>query len=185
MLSCLEDQNLKWLHGGAFLHLIYLVERKLQIFIEKRANFNIVFFKNAAYNMWKDDNSLTLFREVLIIHLQQFLKLEVLTEFRSPWDEYFVQYTSNNNPNLMLMCENSTSEGRKSWFQVIKKYVLGLGINVAFLDDIQVTASAIFAFYVTSSSQIRNSLKAHREETASKSTEPAQFKKTLTSNLEY
>ena len=91
LVSALNDDNLNWSFGGEMLHLIYLVERKLNKFVRKQGKFSVVFFQQSSI-LWQGNASYLLARSVLIMHLKCCTQYDVLDTFLNPWDPSFVKY---------------------------------------------------------------------------------------------
>jgi hypothetical protein len=78
------DLNVDWSHGGQYLHLFYMFERRLQQFLQRDCVFRIIFF-NSNRALWvnkpltSNDNAFSklVARELLIHHLQRNTKLSV------------------------------------------------------------------------------------------------------------
>lgn len=151
LFTCFYDENLIWNDsGGQFLHLLYIVERRLQMFLRNQGKFNVVFFKESGRVLWHDNTAVKLFREILILHLQKYMPvdLEVVTNFINPWDEEFSNYVKVNKPNYIFTCDTLDDEINATITLLHLKLVrfLQLGMSLVFLEDIQVTGSALNGF---------------------------------------
>ena len=43
LLSVVNDENFSMIYGGQSLQLVYIIERKLKLFVQKGAKFSIIF----------------------------------------------------------------------------------------------------------------------------------------------
>ena len=158
------DENLDWTYSGQLLHLVYLFERYLHLFVRKDGVFEIVFFKNFD-KVWKSQPCIYLARKVIMRHLQANVCYTVLYEFESPWDPEFLRYIKSFVPSFMLLsdgeilCENKDQQlipkhvSRVFVLNLLK--VLSLELNCAFTYGIQFGTSTLNGFHIMKSPKFR------------------------------
>ena len=71
LLLAVNDENFNMIYGGQSLQLVYVIERKLKIFVQKGAKFSIIFLKLSNQILWRRCVTVQLFREILIYHLSR------------------------------------------------------------------------------------------------------------------
>ena len=157
-VELLLDTNLDWCYGGQFLHLIYLCERYLHLFVRKGGVFQLVFFQDFQ-DLWKCEPSLYLARQALKLHLCEHIDNKVLCEFNNPWDPKFAQYVYTFCPSFMLLSDGDINERLSSRPFSIPKYVsdvflceldqcLKLGLNCAFTAGVEFGTSTLDGYHV-------------------------------------
>ena len=148
ILSALCDRNLSKSHGGQMLHLVYLVERQLQILLRWRGKFEVVFFKDSIFSCTPENQ---LPREVLIYHLKEVLCCDVLDQFENIWNATFAAFIEKFIPTFFLMFDcfqkDLPSQYKEDLALQLEK-VLALRVNVAFLNDITVGASTLNSYQI-------------------------------------
>ena len=148
ILSALCDRNLSKSHGGQMLHLVYLVERQLQILLRRRGKFEIVFFKDSIFSCTPENQ---LSREVLIYHLKEVLCCNVLDQFENIWNATFAAFIEKFIPTFFLMFDCFQEDlplQYEIYLALQLEKVLALRVNVAFLNDITVGASTLSAYHI-------------------------------------
>ena len=151
------DENLDWTYSGQLLHLVYLFERYLHLFVRKDGVFEIVFFKNFD-KVWKSQPCIYLARKVIMQHLQANVCYKALYEFESPWDPEFRRYVKSFVPSFMLLSDGEILYENKDQ-QLIPKHVsrvfvlnllkvLSLELNCAFTYGIQFGTSTLNGFHI-------------------------------------
>ena len=158
------DENLDWTYSGQLLHLVYLFERYLHLFVRKDGVFEIVFFKNFD-KVWKSQPCIYLARKVIMRHLQANVCYKVLYEFESPWDPEFLRYIKSFVPSFMLLSDGEILHENKDQ-QLIPEHVsrvfvrnllkvLSLELNCAFTYGIQFGTSTLNGFHIMNSPKFR------------------------------
>ncbi|XP_076357018.1 LOW QUALITY PROTEIN: putative ATP-dependent RNA helicase DDX60 [Tachypleus tridentatus] len=105
-VETLTHPDLSWEFGGQPLHLLYLYERFLHKFLEKEANFKLLFFKGFD-SIWKCVPSVAVTRMLLIEHFQRNTNITVIYEFMDVFDPMFQQYLTDESPSFMLTSDDS------------------------------------------------------------------------------
>ena len=158
------DKNLDWIYSGQFLHLVYLFERYLHLFVRKDGVFQIVFFKDFE-EVWKSQPCIYLARKVIMQHLLANVSYKVLYKFESPWDPEFLKYIKDFVPSFMLLSDGEILSEHKDQ-QLIPQHVsrifvlhflqvLSLELNCAFTYDIEFGTSTLNGFHVMFSPMFR------------------------------
>ncbi|CAG2059425.1 unnamed protein product [Timema podura] len=101
LVHAMADENWSSHFGGQMLHLIYLCERIMQIFVQKGGTFQIVFFKS-WYDAWDGRHDLLLARTVLLLHFKHNSPYEVY-EFDTVWDPLFKHHLAKFRPAFILV----------------------------------------------------------------------------------
>nr|CAD7443497.1 unnamed protein product [Timema bartmani] len=101
LVHAMADENWSSHFGGQMLHLIYLCERRMQIFVQKGGTFQIVFFKS-WYDAWDGRHDLLLARTVLLLHFKHNSPHEVY-EFDHVWDPLFKHHLAKFRPAFILV----------------------------------------------------------------------------------
>ena len=151
------EQNLDWTYSGQILHLVYLIERYLHLFVCKGGVFQIVFFKDFE-NMWKLQPCIYLARKIVMLHLLENVSYKVLCHFENPCDSDFLGYIKEFGPSFMLLSDGEilTKPERQGLipeeslriFVLHYLKVLNLGINCAFTRGIRFGTSTLDGFHV-------------------------------------
>nr|CAD7261035.1 unnamed protein product [Timema shepardi] len=101
LVHAMADENWSSRFGGQMLHLIYLCERRMQIFVKKGGTFQIVFFKS-WYDAWYGRHDMLLAHTVLLLHFKHNSPYEVY-QFDNVWDPLFKDHLSKFRPSFILM----------------------------------------------------------------------------------
>ncbi|XP_046851941.1 probable ATP-dependent RNA helicase DDX60 isoform X1 [Xenia sp. Carnegie-2017] len=150
------DKNLDWTCSGQLLHLVYLFERYLHLFVRKGGVFEIVFFQDLG-KMWKTQTSIHLARNVIIEHLKANVTHKILCEFESPWDMKFQKYIEEFAPSFMLLSDGLMSRNSNQNFihkdapELFEHHflqVLSLKLNIAFTNPIEFGTSTLNGFHI-------------------------------------
>ena len=160
------DKNLDWTYSGQLLHLVYLFERYLHLFVRKDGVFQIVFFRDFD-EVWKSRPCIYLARKVIIQHLlANVSRYKVLCQFESPWDPDFVKYIKYFVPSFMLLSDGEIlSENRDQELipeHVLRTFVLhllkvlSLEMNCAFTYGVEFGTSTLNGFHIAYSPRFRN-----------------------------
>ena len=158
------DESLDWTYSGQLLHLVYLFERYLHLFVRKDGVFEIVFFKNFN-EVWKSQPCIYLARNVIMQHLQANVRYKVLYEFESPWDCEFLRYIKSFVPSFMLLSDGEILFENKDQQLIPRRVerifllnllkVLSLEVNCAFTYKIQFGTSTLNGFHIMNSPLFR------------------------------
>ncbi len=158
------DKNLDWIYSGQLLHLVYLFERYLDLFVRKDGVFQIVFFKDFD-EVWKSQPCIYLARKVIIQHLVANVSYKILSKFQNPWDPKFLKYIKDFVPSFMLLSDGEIlsepqdqrliSEDVASIFVHHLLKVLSLEMNCAFTYGIEFGTSTLNGFHVMYSPMFR------------------------------
>ena len=151
------DKNLDWIYSGQFLHLVYLFERYLHLFVRKDGVFQIVFFKDFE-EVWKSQPCIYLARKVIMQHLLANVSYTVLYKFESPWDPEFLKYIKDFVPSFMLLSDGEILTEHNDpqlipqpvsrIFVLHLLQVLSLEMNCAFTYGIEFGTSTLNGFHV-------------------------------------
>ncbi len=159
------DKNLDWIYSGQLLHLVYLFERYLDLFVRKDGVFQIVFFKDFD-EVCKSQPCIYLARKVIIQHLMANVSYKLLSKFQNPWDPEFLKYIKDFVPSFMLLSDgeilsepqdqrliSATNVARIFVHHLLK--VLSLEMNCAFTYGIEFGTSTLNGFHVMYSPMFR------------------------------
>ena len=159
------DKNLDWIYSGQLLHLVYLFERYLDLFVRKDGVFQIVFFKDLD-EVWKSQPCIYLARKVIIQHLMANFSYKVLSEFQNPWDPEFLKYIKDFVPSFMLLSDGEILSEPQDQRLISKDVarifvhhllkVLSLEMNCAFTYGIEFGTSTLNGFHVMCSPMFRD-----------------------------
>ncbi len=159
------DKNLDWIYSGQLLHLVYLFERYLDLFVRKDGVFQIVFFKDFD-EVWKSQPCVYLARKVIIQHLMANVSYKVLSKFQNPWDPEFLKYIKDFVPSFMLLSDgeilSEPQDQRLISKDVARIFVhhllklLSLEMNCAFTYGIEFGTSTLNGFHVMCSPMFRD-----------------------------
>ena len=159
-MEILLDSNLDWCYGGQLLHLVYLFERYLHLFVRKGGVFQLLFFRDFQ-ELWKSEPSLYLARQALKFHLRKHISNKVLCDFQNPWDPMFAKYVKEFCPSFILLSDGNIKKQRSSrpfCFHECTSNVfvcqlakcLQLGLNCAFTGGIELGTSTLDGHHVES-----------------------------------
>ena len=158
------DKNLDWIYSGQLLHLVYLFERYLDLFVRKDGVFQIVFFKDFD-EVWKYQPCIYLARKVIIQHLMANVSYKVLSKFQNPWDLEFLKYIKDFVPSFMLLSDGEILSEPQDQRLISKDVarifvhhllkVLSLEMNCAFTYGIEFGTSTLNGFHVMYSPMFR------------------------------
>ena len=162
---------------------MYIIERKLKLFVQKGAKFSIIFLKLSNQILWEKSVAVQLFKEVLIYHLSSNLGYNVLRDFEDLLDMNFIQYLSDTKPSMIILSYEGIKLFRSTFFDLDEKKIqriegflktqindyLKLEINVSLIESIDLTKTDLFGNIIflnkinsklkTNLSQMRVSLK--------------------------
>ena len=102
LLSVVNDENFNMIYGGQSLQLLYIIERKLKLLVQRGEKFTIIFLKFSNCILWSKCVSMQLFREVLMYHLSLNLSYKVLRDFEDLSDMKFIQYLNDTKPSMII-----------------------------------------------------------------------------------
>ena len=159
LLSVVNDQNFNMIYGGHSLQLVYIVERKLKLFVQKGPRFTILFAKLLNRLLWNRCVAMQLFREVLIYHLSLNLNYNVIRELTD-----FNQYLSDTKPSMIILSYQGLKLFRSKLFHLsdaeMKKikhflferigYYLKLGMNISLIETVHLTRTGLFGNIIMS-----------------------------------
>lgn len=100
LVTIMLDPNWSSQLGGSSLHLVYLFERYLNVFVERGGHFHIVFFQCWRY-VWNKHLNISLHRLILINHLSNNTKYQVHL-LDHCFDERFTQLVATIRPGFIL-----------------------------------------------------------------------------------
>ena len=159
------DKNLDWTYSGQLLHLVYLFERYLHLFVRKDGVFQIVFFRDFD-EVWKSRPCIYLARKVIIQHLFANVNYKVLCQFKSPWDPDFVKYIKYFVPSFMLLSfaeilsehkdQRLIPEHVSRIFVLHLLKVLSLEMNCAFTYGVEFGTSTLTGFHIMYSPKFKH-----------------------------
>ena len=158
LLSAVNDENFNMIYGGQSLQLVYMIERKLKVFVQKGAKFSIIFLKLSNQILWKRCVALQLFREVLLYHLSSNLGYNVLRDFEDLLDMNYIHYLSDTKPSMIILSYKGIKVFRSTLFdlnekemQRIEKFFkaqinlyLKLGMHVSLIESVHLTKTGLF-----------------------------------------
>ena len=159
LLSVVNDQNFNMIYGGHSLQLVYIVERKLKLFVQKGPRFTILFAKLLNRLLWNRCVAMQLFREVLIYHLSLNLNYNVIRERTD-----FNQYLNDTKPSMIILSYQGLKLFRSKLFHLsdaeMKKikhflferigYYLKLGMNISLIETVHLTRTGLFGNIIMS-----------------------------------
>ena len=158
LLSAVNDENFNMIYGGQSLQLIYVIERKLKLFVQKGAKFSIIFLKLSNQILWKICVAVQLFREVLIYHLSSNLGYNVLKDFEDLSDMNFIQYLSDSKLSMVVLSYEGIQLFRSTLFGLNEKklqkieeflktqinHYLKLEMHVSLIESVHLTKTGLF-----------------------------------------
>ena len=158
LLSAVNDENFNMIYGGQSLQLVYMIERKLKVFVQKGAKFSIIFLKLSNQILWKRCVALQLFREVLLYHLSSNLGYNVLRDFEDLLDMNYIHYLSDTKPSMIILSYKGIKVFRSTLFdlnekemQRIEKFFkaqinlyLKLGMHISLIESVHLTKTGLF-----------------------------------------
>ena len=158
LLSAVNDENFNMIYGGQSLQLVYIIERKLKLFVQKGAKFSIVFLKLSNQVLWRKCVAVQLFREVLIYHLSSNLAYHVLRDFEDLLDINFIQYFCDTKPFMVVLSYKGIQLFRSKLFGLNEKEMQGieeflksqinhyleLGMHVSLIESVHLTKTGLF-----------------------------------------
>ena len=158
LLSVVNDENFNMIYGGQSLQLVYIIERKLKLFVKKGAKFTFIFLKLSNQILWEKCVAVQLFREVIIYHLSSNLGYNVLRDFEDLSDMNFIQYLSDTKPSMIILSYEGIQLFRSTLFdlnenemQRIEEFLkaqincyLKLEINVSLIESVGLTLTGLF-----------------------------------------
>ena len=111
--------------------------------------------------IWKNQPSMLLARQALILHLQHNTRFTVVTAIDYFWGEQWKEYVQDKMPAFMLLTDAEknpwkTKKRTKAFstveffFRSLLMYCLGQGLNCVFISGIQMTATKVLGFYMES-----------------------------------
>ena len=121
LLSAVNDENFNMIYGGQSLQLVYMIERKLKVFVQKGAKFSIIFLKLSNQILWKRCVALQLFRELLLYHLSSNLGYNVLRDFEDLLDMNYIHYLSDTKPSMIILSYKGIKVFRSTLFDLNEK----------------------------------------------------------------
>ena len=158
LLSVANDENFNMIHGGQSLQLVYIIERKLKLLVQRGAKFTVIFSKLSNCILWSRCVSMQLFREVLMYHLSSNLSYHVLRDFEDLSDMNFIQYLNDTKPSMIILSYEGIQMLRSKFFDLNEKLMqriedflkvqindyLKLGINVSLIERLHLTKTGLF-----------------------------------------
>ncbi|XP_078597365.1 putative ATP-dependent RNA helicase DDX60 isoform X2 [Branchiostoma floridae x Branchiostoma japonicum] len=154
LLELLSEVNLDWVSGGQYLHFIFLLERFLHTFQQLGGIFHIVFFGDMRV-LWAGCPSMSLAREVMILHLQQNTPYTVTTYIPSADSQDWIQYLQKNRPAFVALSDGNQNlplglpkDVVVAVFKTLFLHVLRGRVNCVFMSEIEHTATKAFGFYL-------------------------------------
>ncbi|XP_035676190.1 probable ATP-dependent RNA helicase DDX60 [Branchiostoma floridae] len=154
LLELLSEVNLDWVSGGQYLHFIFLLERFLHTFQQLGGIFHIVFFGDMRV-LWAGCPSMSLAREVMILHLQQNTPYTVTTYIPSADSEDWIQYLQKNRPAFVALSDGNQNlplglpkDAVVAVFKTLFLHVLRGRVNCVFMSEIEHTATKAYGFYL-------------------------------------
>ncbi|XP_069688132.1 probable ATP-dependent RNA helicase DDX60 [Periplaneta americana] len=156
LLNIVGNTNYDPQNGGQLLHLIYICERQLQLFIRMNGIFKVVFF-----NIWDkilaDKPALLLAKSVLKAHLK-FNMLYEVQEFDVIWDDNFRKVIESCKCSFLLtdlklldVCAQvfpDDNQTLQALFHVTIGYCLmGLSLPLVDMNYLELKVSTLNAFY--------------------------------------
>ena len=158
LLSVVNDENFNMIYGGQSLQLLYIIERKLKLLVQRGAKFTIIFLKFSNCILWSKCVSMQLFREVLMYHLSLNLSYKVLRDFEELSDMKFIQYLNDTKPSMIILSYDGIQMLRAKFFDLNEKLMqriqdflkvqindyLKLEINVSFIERLHLTKAGLF-----------------------------------------
>ena len=158
LLSAVNDESLNMIYGGQSLQLVYVIERKLKLFVQKGAKFSIIFLKFSNQFLWEKCVAVQLFREVLIYHLSSNLGYNVLRDFEDLLDNNFIQYLGDTKPSMVILSYEGIQLFRSTLFglneeemQRIEEFLkvqinhyLELEMHVSLIESVHLTKTGLF-----------------------------------------
>ena len=159
LLSVVNDENFNMIYGGHSLQLVYIVERKLKLFVQKGPRFTIIFAKLLNRLLWNRCVAMQLFREVLIYHLSSNLNYNVIRE-RTDCN----QYLNDTKPSMIILSYQGLKLFRSKLFHLsdaemkkIKYFLLEqinnylkLGMNISLIETVHLTRTGLFGNIIMS-----------------------------------
>ena len=120
VLEAIMDRSLDWDHGGQFLHLTYLVEKKLSGFQRKATQVRVVFFKfmEVVWSLLPDSSAL-LARKAIIRHLNRSTRMSVACEFESALSDKWKEYLKEECPCFVVMSDKPLELSSLSKFRSV------------------------------------------------------------------
>ncbi|XP_022236377.1 probable ATP-dependent RNA helicase DDX60, partial [Limulus polyphemus] len=150
-IEFLLHPDLSWEFGGQPLHLVYLFERFLYMFLEKEANFKLLFFKSFD-KVWTSVPSVALARLLLIEHFQRNTNITIIDEFIDVFDPMFEQYLIDESPSFILSSDRSSDliKNLDEIFLIGRLKYLSLGCSYAFIDGIEFDVREVKGYFCNS-----------------------------------
>ena len=158
LLSAVNDENVNMIYGGQSLQLVYVIERKLKLFVQRGAKFSIVFLKFSNQFLWGKCVAVQLFREVIIYHLSSNLGYNVLRDFEDLLDMNFIQYLRDTKPPMVILSYEGIQLFRSTLFGLNEKelqrieeflkaqinHYLKLEMHVSLIESVCLTKAGLF-----------------------------------------
>ncbi|XP_065837258.1 probable ATP-dependent RNA helicase DDX60 [Oscarella lobularis] len=176
VLEAIMDRSLDWDHGGQFLHLTYLVEKKLSGFQRKATQVRVVFFKfmEVVWSLLPDSSAL-LARKAIIRHLNRSTRMSVACEFESALSDKWKEYLKEECPCFVVMSDKPLELSSLSKFRSVienarlpfRSLLLGcqqMEIDCVFFAGMKFRVNRIHAFRCCFSPSLRDEVEQVEKE---------------------
>ncbi|GLV41143.1 Mtr4 helicase [Carabus blaptoides fortunei] len=144
LVTVMLDPNWSNQLGGSSLHLVYLFERHLNVFVQRGGNFHIVFFQ-CWRNVWNENWNILFHRLILINHLSHNTKYQVHL-FDHCFNKEFTHLIATIRPGFILtnldMIENCSH-----FKNINSKYIIHMS-NIFVLSFLQMDLPCIDTNYI-------------------------------------
>ena len=109
LLECFCNWNVDWPEGcGQQVHVVYLVEKLLNDFVDRHGIFHIVFF-DCYRALWTNDPSKLLARDMLVRHLYATMP-KIVSTFKNWWIPEWSEFMRRQIPSFILITDGFRSE---------------------------------------------------------------------------
>ncbi|KAK0440413.1 uncharacterized protein EV420DRAFT_1133707 [Desarmillaria tabescens] len=155
------------------LHAIYILENTLKSFVSRKANVEVVFWRNNIHATTRPGqtsfvhSSRHLAREILLKHLQQLSSIVPMRQFDDLQDEFWKKYEASRKPMFVLISDNvpnrddpadSLHPGYIACQRNFIFEILSFGLPVALFNGLEFRDSKILSFIIERTSATRGSI---------------------------
>ncbi|XP_054984020.1 probable ATP-dependent RNA helicase DDX60 [Sorex araneus] len=145
-ITCFKNMTLK---EGQTLHFFYIVEQFLHDFIQKEANFIIVFFKDAE-NLYFDFPELLVLRTTLIQHLECNTDVTVHTKFSNCLTQEWEQFLIDFHPYFLVVSDTGITSDQTDFLNIFILHALQKKIDIVLPFGMESDVLRIYGFYASS-----------------------------------
>jgi superfamily II DNA/RNA helicase len=152
ILECFKNNQIDWSSGGQFLHLIYLIEKYIEMFANLTDFYFIVFFFDINV-LFMQDNQLYLAVTIVLSHLTSIDQIKNKVKFfKSVSDVTYKEFLDQEKPTFLIVndefkMEKLNNTELKDVYGIINIFHCSLEIKLMLINELCMKSNRLNAFY--------------------------------------